>query len=129
MSLLKSDTRSCFVSTLRYAFGGWLLFVGITKILGGAAGFVGYIQSEFAQTWLPAALTTVTAWIILIAEPLIGAWLLLGKRQRLAWLSAAALMFLLMFGKTILRDFPTVANNWQYLALCIAAAALSEPEK
>jgi len=128
-SLLRSDSRTCFVHSLRCAFGAWLLYVGISKIVGGAAGFVGYVETEFAQTWIPAVLTTISAWMIVVSEPLIGAWLLLGKRPRLAWLSAALLMFLLMLGKTVLREFPTVADNWQYLLICLMGAALSESEK
>lgn len=127
--LLGGDARLCFSTSLRYTFGAWLFFVGVSKFVGGAAGFVGYVESQFAQTWLPPLLTTISGWVILVAEPLVGAWLLLGRRVRLAWLAGAALMFLLMFGKTILRDFPTVADNWQYLLICLAGAALAEPEK
>ena len=128
-ALLKGDSRICFLTALRLTFGGWILFVGISKVLGGPAGFVGYISGEFAATWLPALLTTITAYVILVGEPLVGVWLLSGKRQRLAWLVAAALMFLLMIGKTILRDFATVANNWQYLVLCLTAAAFTKADE
>jgi uncharacterized membrane protein YphA (DoxX/SURF4 family) len=127
--LLKGDPRECFLVSLRVTFGVWLLFVGLSKFLGGATGFVGYIEGEFAATWLPPIVTTVTAYLILVAEPVVGGWLLLGKKQRLAWLSAALLMFLLMFGKTILRDFATVANNWQYVVLCLVAAALTHSDE
>ncbi|NDC38622.1 MAG: DoxX family membrane protein [Proteobacteria bacterium] len=127
-ALLKADSRHFFLTTLRLFFGSWLLYVGVSKLLGGMTGFIGYIEGEFAQTWLPSIAITTTAWLILILEPVIGAWLLLGKHQRLAWLSAASLMFLLMLGKTVLRDFPTVANNWQYLLLCLVAAAWSKPQ-
>ncbi|MFM1846929.1 MAG: hypothetical protein RL417_403 [Pseudomonadota bacterium] len=128
-ALLRGDARECFLGSVRLFFGGWLLFVGLSKVLGGPAGFVGYIESEFAATWLPGALVALLAWVILVAEPLVGGWLLVGKRQRLAWLCAAALMFLLMIGKTILRDFATVANNWQYLVLCLAAAAWTRADE
>lgn len=127
--LLSGDARNCFSASLRYTFGGWLFFVGVSKLVGGAPGFVGYVESEFAQTWLPAVVTTISGWVIVIGEPVIGGWLLLGKRQRLAWLCAALLMFLLMLGKTILRDFSTVADNWQYLFLCLIGAALAEAER
>jgi len=127
--LLQADTRAFFLTNLRYLFGFWLLVVGLSKLAGGPAGFVGYIEGEFATTWLPAILVTIAAWIILAAENLIGLWLLVGKSQRAAWFAAALLMFVLLFGKTVTRDFATVANNWQYLVLCLVAAAWTRPEE
>jgi uncharacterized membrane protein YphA (DoxX/SURF4 family) len=128
-TLMKQDTRLFFLTCLRYLFGLWLLFVGLSKVVGGATGFVGYIEGEFAATWLPALLVTIAAWLILAAENLIGLWLLIGRSQRAAWLAAALLMFVLLFGKTVTRDFATVANNWQYLLLCLGAAAWTRPEE
>ena len=128
-NLSKLDTRQFFLTSLRLTFGLWLLYVGVSKFINGPAGFVGYIEGEFASTWIPAALTTVTAWVILFAEPLVALWLLLGKAQRKAWIFAAALMLLLILGKTITRDFATVANNWQYLVLCLVAGAWTRPEE
>ena len=129
MNFLKLDTRAFLLTSLRWTFGFWLLYVGVGKWLGGPAGFVGYIETQFAATWLPAILTTTTAWIIIIAEPLIGLWLMLGKVQRLAWIAAAGLMFMLTFGQTVLQEYESVANNWQYLILCLVAAAWTRPEE
>lgn len=128
-NLMKLDNRLFFLTSLRYLFGLWLLYVGLSKVVGGPAGFVGYIEGEFAATWLPAILVTLAAWVILAAENLIGLWLLVGKSQRAAWFAAALLMFLLLLGKTVTRDFATVANNWQYLLLCLGAAAWTKPEE
>ena len=69
----------------------------------------------------------VLAWLIVVAEPVLGAWLLSGKRQRAAWTATAKLMFLLMFGQTMLQKHDVVANNWQYFVLALVCAALSEP--
>jgi uncharacterized membrane protein YphA (DoxX/SURF4 family) len=115
-----------FTYMARMTFGVWLLFVGLSKWFNGYENFIGWISSDFASvTWMPAILITLTSWLILIAEPLCGLWLLIGKSQRCAWLSAGMLMFMLMFGQTLLMKYDTVANNWQYVILCLACAAMS----
>jgi hypothetical protein len=94
----------------------------------GPEVFVGYITAEFDQTWSPHLLNMLLAWLILIAEPLLAALILAGKRARLVWTLTALLMFLLTLGQTILLK-PEVIANWQYLVLTLACAALSDPEK
>jgi len=127
--ILNKDTREFFLFGLRLSFGFWILYVGLGKWLAGPAGFIGYIVNQFNETWVPELLSSGLGWIIIIAEPLVGLWLLAGVKQRLAWVAASKLMFLLMFGKTILGDYATVANNWQYLVIAIAAAAWTKPEE
>ena len=122
-------THELFLLGARLCFGAWLLYLGITKWTGGAGGFVGYLENEFASTWLPGFLVTVTGWLILLAEPVVGLWLLVGKCQRWAWLAATLLMFILMFGQTLLQKYDVVANNWQYLILALACAALCDKGK
>ena len=128
-AILKSDPRSFFLFSARWAFGWWLVYVGVSKWLGGAAGFVGYISSTFAETWLPAPLVLITAWAIIVLEPLCGLWLVVGKRQRLAWIATSKLMFMLMLGQTILKEYGTVANNWQYVLFAIICASLCDPDE
>ena len=125
--ILGLPPREFFLFYARMAFGGWLLYVGAMKWIGGAGGFVGYIGSQFAETWVPMPLVAGLGWFIIIAEPLFGLWLLSGKTPRLAWAATADLMFVLMMGQTILKQFPTVANNWQYVVFAAACAALSSP--
>ena len=106
------------------AFGIWLLYVGLDKWMGGATNFVGYITSAFGSTWSPAPLNTFLAWAILVAEPVIGLWLVIGVRERLAWTAAAKLMFLLMFGVTMLKK-PDAVHNFIFFVFCLACAALA----
>jgi hypothetical protein len=124
---LQMDPRNHFLFIFRLWFGVWLAFVGLMKWLGGPAGFIGHIQEQFAATWVPGILVLIMAWGILIAEPLLGLWLITGKCQRLAWLATAKLMFLLLFGMTILKNYQTVSQNWIYCVFAIAAASLSDP--
>ena len=96
----------------------------MSKWLGGAGGFVGYISGTFAETWIPGVLITISAWAIIISELILGLWLLIGKKLRLAWVITAGLMFMLMLGQTVIKEYGTVANNWQYLVIAIVAASL-----
>jgi uncharacterized membrane protein YphA (DoxX/SURF4 family) len=118
--------RELFLRGARLAFGFWLLFVGATKWINGASGFVGYISSTFAETWAPPAMVIVMAWGILVLEPLCGIWLLLTKNCRMSWLVTALLLFTLTFGQTMLGNYDVVANNWQYFFLALGCAALTK---
>lgn len=128
MSCLQYDARRFFVWGVRWCFGLWLLYAGLMKwAMIGPQAFVGMITTEFDKTWSPHLLNVALAWLILIAEPVLAAWILTGKRARLAWALTAALMFLLVLGQSILMK-PDVIANWQYLVLVLACAALSDPE-
>lgn len=129
MKCCEYDTRRYFLCGMRVYFGIWLLYVGLVKwFLMGPEGFSGYITSQFDPTWSPHALNVALAWLIIIAEPVLGILILSGKRPRCVWTLTAALMFLLVLGQTILMK-PDVIANWQYLVLTLVCASLSDPEK
>lgn len=129
MECLSYDTRRFFLCGMRLFFGVWLLYVGLFKwVAMGPDVFVGYITSDFDKTWSPHLLNVLLAWLIMIAEPVLAALVLSGKRARLVWTLTSLLMFLLTFGQTILLK-PEVIANWQYLVLTLVCAALSDPEK
>lgn len=122
------DARRFFLGGMRWCFGAWLLYVGLVKwLMMGSATFVGAIATEFDKTWSPHALNVLLAWLIMTAEPVLGALLLVGRRARTVWTLTAGLMFLLTIGQTILMK-PDVIANWQYLVLTLVCAALSAPE-
>ena len=128
MKCCDKDPRSFFLCGASKLFGAWLLYAGIAKFaFMGPSNFVGYITGQFANTWSPTLLTTGLAWIILIAEPILGVLLLLGKKSRCVWTATTLLMFLLTFGQTILMK-ENVADNWIYTIFCLACAALSSNE-
>jgi uncharacterized membrane protein YphA (DoxX/SURF4 family) len=115
-----------FLFLLRLCFGAWLLYVGVYKwVAYGPSGFSGAIAGQFTETWVPGALTVLLAWVIIIAEPVLGLWLLIGKHVKLAWLATSLLMFQLMIGQTILGEHAGVINNWHYLIAALFAAAYS----
>jgi hypothetical protein len=58
---------------MRVFFGVWLLYVGIVKwTMMGPSGFVGYITAVFDKTWSPHLLNFLLAWLIIVAEPVLG---------------------------------------------------------
>ncbi len=126
MGVFNSDARKFFLFGMRFFFGLWLLYVGFSKwVFIGSGPFVGMIAGEFDKTWSPHALNVLLAWLIIIAEPVLGLLILSGKKARQAWTLTALLMFLLTIGQTILMK-PDVIANWQFLVLTLACAALSD---
>lgn len=126
-SILSRDARSFFLLGMRVFFGVWLLYVGLVKWISiGPSAFTGFIAAEFDKTWSPHALNVALAWIIIVTEPLFGAWILSGWKPRLAWAMTALLMFQLVMGQTLLKK-PEVIANWEYLVLTLACAALAAP--
>ena len=93
----------------------------------GPGQFVGYITAAFDKTWSPHILNVLLGWLILFAEPVLAVMILSGKKARKVWTLASLLMFLLVFGQTILMK-PDVIANWQYLVLVLVCAALSDPD-
>ena len=118
-SIRQMNASDLFILGARLTFGTWLFYVGSAKWLGGAAKFVGFITSSFSKTWIPEPLLLLTGWGILIAEPVIGIWLVLGLTKRWAWISAAALMFWLTFGQTVIKPPRDQIGLSRYLLLGI----------
>lgn len=122
----RGSRTHCFTRGMSLLFGTWLLYVGASKWVAGPGGFVDHIAVGFSSTWSPDILNRLLAWIILIAEPVLGAWLISGCCASLAWSATALLMFMLTMGMTLKQEFGTVANNWQYVVLALACATLSK---
>jgi uncharacterized membrane protein YphA (DoxX/SURF4 family) len=128
MNFFNYDTRKFFLFGARIFFGLWLLYAGLFKWVSlGPNTFVGFIISEFDKTWSPHFLNVLLSWVILIAEPILAALILIGWRARLVWTFTTLLMFMLTIGQSILMK-PDVIANWQYLILTLVCAALSDSE-
>ncbi|MCM8794834.1 MAG: hypothetical protein NC819_03420 [Candidatus Omnitrophica bacterium] len=126
MEFLSYDARKFFLFGMRFFFGAWLLYVGLFKWVAiGPGPFVGMITGEFDKTWSPHLLNAALAWLILAAEPLLGALILWGRKQRVVWGLTALLMFQLVLGQTLLMK-PDVIANWQYLVLTLLCASFSD---
>lgn len=127
MECCNYDTRKFFLCGMRLFFGVWFLYVGASKwIFMGPDTFIGYITAEFDKTWSPHMLNVLLGWIIIVAEPVLALWILSGRKARAAWMMTAMLMFLLLFGQTMLMK-PEAIYNWMYVLLTLVCAAMSEP--
>ena len=127
MKCFDADARRFFLLGMRLFFGLWLLYGGLFKWIAiGPKTFAGMITTEFDKTWSPHLLNLVLAWLILIAEPVLAALILVGIHPRAIWTLTTLLMFMLTLGQTILMK-PEVIANWQFLVLTLVCAALSDP--
>ena len=125
MEFLNYDTRRFFLFGIRFFFGLWLLYAGLSKwIFLGPGTFVGFIAGQFDKTWSPHMLNVSLAWLIMVAEPVLAMLILSGRKAREVWTLTSLFMFLLTIGQTILMK-PDVIANWQFLVLALACAALS----
>ena len=128
MEFLRYDVRRFFLFGIRFFFGVWFLYAGLTKwVLMGPGAFVGYITAQFDKTWSPHVLNVSLAWLIMVAEPVLALLILSGRKARTVWTLTSLFMFLLVIGQTILMK-PDVIANWQFLVLVLLCAALSDPE-
>jgi uncharacterized membrane protein YphA (DoxX/SURF4 family) len=128
MECWKYDTRKFFLGGMRFFFGFWLLYVGLSKwLIMGPGTFVGFITGQFDKTWSPHLLNFLLAWLIMATEPVLAVLILSGKHARKIWTLASLFMFMLTFGQTILMK-PDVIANWQYLVLTLTCAALSDSD-
>lgn len=128
MEFPRFDARGFFLFGIRFFFGAWLLYVGLSKwIFMGPTVFVGYITGQFDKTWSPHALNVLLALVIMVAEPVLALSILSGRQPRRVWTMTSLLMFMLVIGQTILMK-PDVIANWQFLVLALACAALSDPD-
>ena len=107
---------------LRFGLGMLFFFAGLNKFLadGGAAAFIGYIQAQFAETWLPAFATEIFARVLPYAEVVLGALLMLGLARFVAIPLGALLMLDLAFGMMVLGKHDVVMQNMIYVGLFAA---------
>lgn len=128
LECFKYDARRFFLFGVRFFFGLWLLYVGLSKwVFMGPGAFAGYITTEFDKTWSPHLLNALLARLIMVAEPGLAVLILSGKKARLVWSLTSLFMFMLTIGQTILMK-PDVIANWQFLLITLASAALSDPD-
>jgi hypothetical protein len=126
--MLTWDARRFFLFGMRFFFGIWLLYGGfyVKWIVFGSGNFVNNITGDFDKTWSPHVLNISLAWIILIAEPVLALFILSGIKPRMIWTLTALLMFMLLFGQSMLMKSDPM-SNWFYVVLTLACAALSPP--
>ena len=101
---------------VRLGMGINLLFHGLVRI-PNLAGFVGGMQTKFAESMLPMFLVTPMANAIPFAELLLGLLLLLGIATRYALLGTAVQMAVLITGSCFLQEWGPINSQMFLLAL------------
>ena len=102
----------------RVGLGVNLFFHGVVR-LPNLSGFVQGMEAKFAESMLPIFLVTPMAYVIPIAELVIGLLLLLGIATRYALIGAAIQMMVLVTGCCFVQDWGPI--NSQMFLLVLAA--------
>jgi thiosulfate dehydrogenase (quinone) large subunit len=116
LELQMRDERLGYV-LLRLALGVNLLMHGVSRILMGPGDFAFKLQTQFANSMLPAAGVRVFGILLPGVEALLGFLILIGLRTRVALVAASLLMMVLMFGAAMIQDWSATATQLVYAAI------------
>jgi thiosulfate dehydrogenase (quinone) large subunit len=116
LELQMRDERLGYV-LLRLALGVNLLMHGVSRILMGPGDFAFKLQTQFANSVLPAAGVRVFGILLPGVETLLGFLILIGLRTRVALVATSLLMMALMFGSAIIQDWTLTATQLVYAAV------------
>lgn len=108
---------------LRAIIGLNIFMHGVSRLLAGPTSFASALFPMFQKTLLP---TWSVYWFGLALpwiEAILGLFVLLGLRTRIALIAGSLLIFVLTFGSTLRQDW--VSAGWQLLYAGIYAALLA----
>ena len=120
------DARACALALARWVIGVVLLVAGIGK-LANVSGFVTYITSEFAKTWLPKALLVPYAFVLPFVEVGLGVLLILGIARNAVLFIAGLFFISLTFGQIVLSTQPQVVFQNMIYTVVTAAILFADP--
>ena len=106
----------------RIGLGVNLFFHGVAR-LPNLSGFVRAMEAKFADGLLPLFMVTPMAYVIPIAELIIGLTLLLGIGTRYALIAAAVQMLILITGCCFIQEWGPI--NSQMFLLVLAAVLIA----
>jgi len=108
----RTDRRLAY-GILRFTLGLNILLHGLTRI-GTLGGFADGLVEGFADTVLPAAVVRLSAYVIVLAEVIIGVLLTVGYRTRGALVAGGVLMAALVFGTALRQEWGTLGTQMLY---------------
>lgn len=108
---------------LRLALGSVFFFAGLDKFLGkgGVMGSVDYLIGQFSGSYLPMFLVTPFAYLIPVAEIVLGPLLILGVMTRAVLVASGLYTIGLLIGVLVLMKPDTAAFNTAYVGIIVAA--------
>jgi thiosulfate dehydrogenase (quinone) large subunit len=110
------DERLGYV-LLRLALGVNVLMHGVSRILMGPGDFAFKLQTQFADSMLPAPVVHAFGIVLPGIETLLGLLILIGLRTRVALVGASLLMMVLTFGAAMIQDWSAAATQLVYAAI------------
>jgi thiosulfate dehydrogenase [quinone] large subunit len=113
---------------LRLFIGLMMLSAGLDKF-SNLAGFQQYIHHEFDKTFLAGPLLDLFAYAQPYAEVILGALVLVGLLTRPILALTALNLIVLFFGKWVVHDLQTAANNSLYVLIAVYALCRSEDNR
>ena len=116
LELQMKDERLGYV-LLRLAFAFNMLMHGVSRILMGPGDFAFKLQTQFANSMLPAAGVRVFGILLPGVEALLGFLILIGLRTRVALVAVSLLMMVLMFGAAMIQDWSAAGTQLVYAAI------------
>ena len=120
-------TYSVVTLLIRLTIGILFFFAGLNKFIGGYGNFINWIIEDMtSKTWLPELMLYPYAYVLPFLEIAVGALLILGLWTRPVIAAAGFLMISLTFGKVLAKDYPTVANNSNYVLMTAIAFFFSQ---
>jgi thiosulfate dehydrogenase [quinone] large subunit len=108
----RTDRRLAY-GILRLTLGLNILLHGLTRV-GTLSGFADGLVEGFADTFLPAVIVRMSAYVIVFAEVVIGALLTVGYRTRGALVAGGLLMAALVFGTALRQEWGTLGTQMLY---------------
>jgi thiosulfate dehydrogenase (quinone) large subunit len=116
VDLQMRDERLGYV-LLRLAFAFNMLMHGVSRILMGPGDFAFKLQTQFANSMLPAAAVHAFGVVLPGIETLLGLLILIGLRTRVALVVASLLMMVLTFGAAMIQDWSAAATQLIYAVI------------
>ena len=113
---------------LRLFIGLMMLSAGLGKF-GNLADFQQYIHHDFDKTFLAGPLLDLFAYAQPYAEVILGALVLVGLLTRPILSLTALNLIVLFFGKWVVHDLQTAANNFLYVLIAVYALRRSEDNR
>jgi thiosulfate dehydrogenase [quinone] large subunit len=126
MNEIRRSTLACAALMVRVTLGVIFFFYGLEKFLMGLGNFAGYIDQQFAQSWLPAFSLAIFSHVLPFCEITIGALLIAGLFTRVVLILMLALLIMLSYGQVIIGHAEIVAHNLIYTAVGALALLLSD---
>ena len=99
---------------LRATIGTNIFIHGLSRILAGPSHFAGALVPAFQHTLLPAGFVRIFAIVLPWAESMVGLFVLVGIRTRLAIVAGSLLILALTFGATLNQDWESAGLQLIY---------------